>query len=94
MTKTPDDPGGFILLLTARTVAFDLLLRALYAAEAIKHRDPENFIRTAIETIIGSMDAVKHHPADEAEAYVWEAAERELRSFLESVALRVREQDP
>ena len=34
----------YLLLLTGRTVALDLLLRALYAKWASEHSDPENFI--------------------------------------------------
>ena len=86
---TPDQ--NYILLLTARTVAFDMPLRALYATEAFKYADPESFLRTTIETIIGSMDAVEQRPQDETEVYVLEAAERQLRVFLENVTLRVRE---
>ena len=89
---TPDQ--NYLLLLTGRTVAFDMLLRALYAAEASKHPDPENFLRVTIETIIGTMDAVVNRPGDEIETYVWEIAERQLRSFLEAVTLRVRGEYP
>jgi len=81
----------YLLLLTGRTVALDLLLRALYAKWASEHSDPENFIRVTIESIIGSMDAVNHGPQSAVETRVWEAAESDLRSFLENVALRVRE---
>jgi hypothetical protein len=82
---------GYLLLLTGRTVALDLLLRTLYAKWASEQSDPVNFITVTIESIIGSMDAVNHSPQSDAEAHVWEAAERDLRSFLENVALRVRE---
>jgi len=81
----------YLLLLTGRTVALDLLLRTLYAKWASEQSDPENFITVTIESIIGSMDAVNHGPQNEVEIRVWEVAEADLRAFLENVALRVRE---
>ena len=82
----------YLLLLTGRTIALDLLLRALYAKWASEQPDPENFIAVTVESIIGSMDAAKHRPQSAAETRAWEAAEADLRAFLENVALRLREQ--
>ena len=81
---------NYLLLLTGRTVAFDMLLRALYAQWASSSPNPEQFVTVTIESIIGSMDAAKQHPRDDAERRVWGAAESELRSFLENVTLRLR----
>jgi hypothetical protein len=81
----------YLLLLTGRTVAFDMLLRALYAKWAAETGDPQAFITHTIESIIGSIDAAKQRPTSEAERSVWEAAETELRSFMENVSLRLQE---
>ncbi len=83
----------YLLLLTGRTVAFDLLLRALYAHWAMNDPNPAGFIEVQIESIIGSMDAARQRPANDEERRVWEAAETELRSFLGNVTLRLQGQD-
>lgn len=67
---TPEQ--DYLVLLTGRTVAHDVLLRALYAQWASSAADPEQFIVATVEGIIGSVDAAKQHPRDDAERRVWE----------------------
>lgn len=42
-------PEEYLLLLTGRTVMFDLLLRTLYAERAAREPDPQRFIKDAID---------------------------------------------
>jgi hypothetical protein len=87
LKKMDDD----LRILTARTVAFDLLLRAFYAKWASLEPDPRAFLTIQIETIIGSMDAVKNRPKTDADRRTWERAEVELRAFLKNVLGRFPE---
>jgi hypothetical protein len=78
------------LTLIGRQVAFDLLLRGLYARIlAAQPGDPQALLVTEIESIIGSMDAVDERPKSAGEVRIWERAEVELRQFMANVALRL-----
>lgn len=87
-------PEEYLMLLTGRTIMFDLLLRTLYAERAENEPDPQKFITDVINGIIGSMSRVETGPRSEAERQAWQAAEADLRTFANHVILRLRGQSP
>lgn len=84
-------PEEYLLLLTGRTVMFDLLLRTLYAERAAREPDPQRFIKDAIDgNLVSSMWKVETKPQSEAERRAWQAAEDDLRTFADHVILRLQ----
>lgn len=90
----PTPEFDIVATLLGRTVALDLLLRAVYAQWAASTPDPERFVFATIEGIIGTMDQVDAQPQTEADQRIWDHARIELESFAEQVCLRLSATPP
>lgn len=77
--------------LFGRQVAFDLLLRNLYAQIAATQPDPRGFIADTIDGVIGSMDANENRPVNGPGRLIWQQAEAMLQDFADQVQKRFDE---
>jgi hypothetical protein len=76
------------IVLLARSMAFDLLLRQFYTVMGAIQPDPKKWIFENIETIIGSMDEVEARPRSKEEQVLWDLAQIELHQFADNVGGR------
>lgn len=76
--------------LQARSIAQEMLLRALMTVLASSSSDPQTFVFQAIEGMIASLDEMGDGPVSGLDAVLRETAGQELRIFAEQVQLRLR----
>ena len=88
MTEQPTSMTNGIEILVGRSIAFDILLRALYAEWAQTKSDPQQALFSRIEWLIHTMWE-SEGPKDRIDAIIFEQAETTLRHFHDSVKIRL-----
>lgn len=85
--KKHDDE--LLVVMLARTVALDLLLRDLYATIAAAQTDPRVSLFARLEMLVGSLDAQPR--ASGTERHILSLAEEDLRHFFANVERRLED---